>query len=341
MADRGARPYVSASVVFGLAVLVLGVFVGIAFRDVLLNPQSSILTYLGVALLGLLVGVAELAARYRDKPQAPFATIPGWIYVLTNAVAAALALWLIREIAGPDWISASGFPEPVAQVFVAGFGAMAFFRSAFFTLQIDSTNVAIGPAAILQVIMDAADRACDRQRAVPRSEMVRGIMKGVSFSRAKEALTLYCFALMQNVSIAEQHRVTKDVEALDSSTMEDEVKAFNLGLLMLNVVGEKVLRKSVKDLGGAIRGPVADKKFLGDMAGSIDKSQIGAVIEMCGVLDPLPLDRDLAGIRADIDEAIRTGAPATGKEECLIALAVLYSYYGKATLEAALVTLAR
>ncbi len=46
---------------------------------------------------------------------------------------------------------------------------------------------------------------------------------------------------MQNVSIAEQHRLTKDVEALASATMEDEVKAFNLGLIMLNVVGEKVL----------------------------------------------------------------------------------------------------
>ena len=341
MADRGARPYISASAVFALAILIVGVFVGIAFRDVLLDSQSEVLTYLGVALLGLLVGVAELAARYRDKPQAPFATIPGWIYVLTNAAAAALALWLIREIAGPDWINTSGFPEPVAQVFVAGFGAMAFFRSAFFTLQIDGNNVAIGPAAILQVILDAADRACDRQRAVPRSEMVREIMKGVSFARAKEGLTLYCFALMQNLSIAEQHRVTKDVDTVASSTMEDEVKAFNLGLIMLNVVGEKVLRKSVQDLGAAIRGPVADKQFLGDMAGAIDKSQIGAVIEMCGVLDPLPLDRDLDAIRNDIDQAISTGTPATSREECLIALAVLYSYFGKATLEAALVMLAR
>ncbi len=135
--------------------------------------------------------MAELAARYRDKPQAPFATIPGWIYVLTNAVAAIAALWLMREVAGPDWLGTTDFPEPVAQVFVAGFGAMAFFRSAFFTVQIDGNNVAIGPAAILQVILDAADRACDRQRALPRSTAVRLIMKGVSFSRAKEALPLY------------------------------------------------------------------------------------------------------------------------------------------------------
>ena len=278
----------------------VGILVGMAFRHELLDPRPYLLTYLAVGFFGLLVGVTELAARYRDKPQAPFVTISGWIYVLTNAVVAVAALWLMREVAGPNWLGTAQFSEPIAEVFVAGFGAMAFFRSSFFNVKIDGNDVPVGPAAILQVILDAADRACDRQRALPRSTAVRLIMKGVSFARAKEALPLYCFALMQNVSIAEQHRLTTNVEVLASSSMEDEVKAFNLGLILLNVVGDKVLKKSVKDLGGAIRGPVADEGFLDNTAGSIDKTQIDAVVEMCGVLDPLPLDRDLAGIRADI-----------------------------------------
>jgi hypothetical protein len=61
---------------------------------------------------------------------------------------------------------------------------------------------------------------------------------------------------------------------------------------------------------------------------------------MCGALDPLPLDRGLDEIRAEIDEAIKAGAPTNSKEECLIALTVLHGYYGRPTLEAALRTLA-
>ncbi len=76
------------------------------------------------------------------------------------------------------------------------------------------------------------------------------------------------------------------------------------------------------------------------MAGSIDEKQSDAVVEMCGVLDPLPLDRDLAAIRADIAQSMTDGTPANSREKCLIALAVLYSYFSKATLEAALVMLA-
>ena len=88
----------------------------------------------------------------------------------------------------------------VAQVLLAGFGTMAFFRTSLFTLRVGEADVAIGPAAVLQVILDAADRACDRFRAGPRSSDVIRIMRGVTFERARIALPLHCFALMQNVS---------------------------------------------------------------------------------------------------------------------------------------------
>jgi hypothetical protein len=67
----------------------------------------------------------------------------------------------------------------VAQVLLAGFGTMAFFRTSLFTLRITcvhvagrESDVAIGPAAVVQVIINAADRACDRFRAGPRSSDV-------------------------------------------------------------------------------------------------------------------------------------------------------------------------
>jgi len=165
--------------------------------------------YAAAVLFGLAVGTTELVARYRDRPTAPLRTASGIIYILVNGLAAGLALWLIRE----QKIAANVtlLDPAVAQVLLAGFETMAFFRTSLFTLRVGDADVAIGPAAVLQVILNAADRACDRVRAGSRSAEVIAIMRGVSFERARDALPLHCFALMQNVSMAEQQLVIQAI----------------------------------------------------------------------------------------------------------------------------------
>jgi hypothetical protein len=135
-----------------------------------------------VALFGILVGMTELISRYRDKPTAPLGTVPGLIYIATNAIASVAALWVLQR-QNVNFDFGGKLPPEVGQVLLAGFGTMFLFRSALFVVRVGDSDVAIGPAAVLQIILNSADRACDRLRAGPRSEHVYKIMRGVSFGR--------------------------------------------------------------------------------------------------------------------------------------------------------------
>lgn len=212
------------------------------------------LDYLIVGLFGLLVGVAELVSRYRDAPRKALLTPPAFLYAGLNAAASLLALALIHAF---DW----GFgvdpssPNGVwwTRVLVAGLGAMAFFRSSLFMVRVGDTDVGVGPGGLLQIVLDATDRAVDRARAEPRALSVSRIMQGVVFEKAFEALPAFCFALMQNVSAEEQQQFARQIDALASSQMDDRVKALNLGLALMNVVGEPVLQAAVETLGDDIK----------------------------------------------------------------------------------------
>ena len=150
-------------------------------------------------MIGALVGVAELVSRYRDAPSRALHNWAAALYVGLNATAAVAALALIRAF---DWKFGASDTGAVewTRALVAGFGAMALFRSALFIVRAGDQDVGIGPSGLLQVVLSAADRAVDRGRAGARALEVTDTMAGVSFDRAAEALPAYCLALMQNAT---------------------------------------------------------------------------------------------------------------------------------------------
>lgn len=304
--------------------------------DILDHPAR----YVATALFGVLVGTTELISRYRDRPTAPLQTTPGVIYLVTNGLASIGALWVLQQ-QGVTYDFGGKLPPALAQVLLAGFGTMVFFRSALFSLRVGDSDVAIGPAAVLQIILNAADRACDRQRAAPRSTIVHDVMRGVSFERARVALPVHCFALMQNVSITEQTQVVQAIDAIAKATTNDEVKSYNLGLLLMNVVGEDVLQDAVKVLGPLILGPASDEPPILAQAATLTEQQVTSLIDVCVALDPLTRDDAATGIHRSIADA--TGGMSDAPTKNLIALLQLRGRFGAATVARALalVTAAR
>lgn len=207
-----------------------------------------------VLLLGGLAGLAELIARYRDAPWASTRSLPGLLYIAINAVAAVAAL-ITGAVLSEEEPTAVAEGVPVFSndtlltlIVVSGLGSLAFFRAKIVTLRVGDTDVGVGPSFVLETILNAADRAVDRKRAEPRATIVSDIMSPVSFEEAKVVLPTYCFAVMQNVSVEEQQRVALEIDALSGADMPDRVKALNLGLLLLNIVGKNVLKTAVQNL---------------------------------------------------------------------------------------------
>jgi hypothetical protein len=206
--------------------------------------------YLITGCFGLLVGLGELVSRYRDAPSRAIFTLPAFVYVGINTGAAALALGALRVFNWAPQLGAdtSESAQNWIQIVVAGLGAMAFFRSALFNVRIGSTDVAIGPSSVLELLLNAADRAVDRLRADDRARIVDSTMKAVHFQTASVGLPTFCLALMQNVSSEEQKKLASRLTELRAADMRDELKSLVLGLELLNIVGEDVLRAAVKAL---------------------------------------------------------------------------------------------
>jgi hypothetical protein len=219
-----------------------------------------------VAFAGVIVGASELVARYRDDPWRAIWNGPGFGYLFVNGAAAVLTFLCLMVIA-PGWIDvatvdtvdAAGAAHSVktntltakgflTSLLASTVGSAAILRSAIFKLKVDNNDVSIGFAAIVDIFLSATDRAVDRKRAEPRAEAVGKIMENVSFQKAQSALRAYCFALMQNVPGEEQKRFADQISALARDPMDDRVKTGNLGLALMDVVGERVLRQAVGNL---------------------------------------------------------------------------------------------
>jgi hypothetical protein len=285
--------------------------------------------YLAVAAIGAVVGWTELAQRYKDRPTGPLHTLPGFVYIVVNALAAMGALAFIDYLDLPG--DAAGLPKRVAQVLLAGASAMAFFRSAFFTMRVGDADLPLGPALILQVILNAADRAYDRQRAGVRSAVVARIMKDISFERARRALPAYCLKLMQNVAPEEADRLSDDIDEIAQSDMGPRSKSYNLGLLLLTLVGEATLETAVRDLGGVIAMPNdADLRLLNE-GRRLPAAEARRVFHLCRFLDP---DATVDGVDAEL-ETVLASADAEAVKVVAI-LAILRRVFGSAVLEVAL-----
>lgn len=206
----------------------------------------SWLDWAAVAVLGGVVGASELISRYKDDPGAAIKSWPAIFYIAINSVASVGALGLIHA---NGWFGMSRW----TQILMAGVSAMAFFRTSLFVVRAGDRDVGVGPSGFLQIFLAAADRAVDRKRASARSDAVAGVMKTVDFDKAVKALPPYCLGLMQNVSPEDQQVLRKALDVLKTGDAEPSVKAFLLGIELINVVGENVLTTAVNSLGDQIR----------------------------------------------------------------------------------------
>jgi len=210
------------------------------------------LNYFAVAVIGALVGLGELVSRYKDAPERALLGSPSaWFYCVINAAASVTALYSL--IVFDVTFGKTGTALNWARILAAGFGAMALFRTALFTVRIGTQDVGVGPVGFLQVILAAIDRAIDRRRASGRASEVDSLMQDLSFEKSMIALPTFCLALMQNLSDDDQKRLGQSMISLNQANLPDGVKLRILGIYLLNAVGPVALKSAITSLGGEIR----------------------------------------------------------------------------------------
>jgi hypothetical protein len=212
---------------------------------------GTVWEWVAAGFLGAVIGSASIFTRYRDEPDNALRTWPALFYLLVNALASMLAFLVIR-IFGWDF----GMDDPLGaawlQVLAAGFGAMTILRVSL-PFKIGDSTVSIGLNQALEAVFVAVDRAVDRKRGQQRAKVVYEKMREVSFERASVALPAYCFALLQNLSQTDQEMFARRVTLLRSADLSPRVKSYLLGLSLLNLVGDEILKTGVDNLGDEIK----------------------------------------------------------------------------------------
>lgn len=235
------------------AFLVLVAFIFLILLPVILKPMGWSLTaeyydYLIVMLLGSLVGFVEIISRYPDAPFKTAMTWPGLLYMSVNALVATAALWLIRLYGGTFVPVENASPEirRWTQVFVAGLGAMAIFRSSLLMVGKEGDEVSIGPNAVLKILLSAIDREVDRFRGQERAQSVKMIMESIDYEDAIQDLTVVSKALMQNLSEDDSKKIDEAKKKFEILTDIDVgTRKYLLGLHIMDVVGEDILRQAI------------------------------------------------------------------------------------------------
>jgi hypothetical protein len=285
--------------------------------------------------LASLVGVGELIGRYRDAPLAAARTLPGVTYVLLNAVTTAIVYQLIHNSAAVANDQTKN--RAIIEVMTAAFGTVAFLRSSFFTVRLDGKDVGLGPALLWQTLLDATDRAVDRARASPRSKAVREIMVGIDFVRAAAALPEFCFHLMQNVSTEERKAHATLVADLLKSQMDPLAKTYNLGLSLMNIVGETVLREAVKALGLQIKGPATASIEVIAKLGRVDFARDASTFAQACVSISAQADKETAQRKAMDERVKQISAMQLCDQDKLLVLAIeLLTQFGDGVVNTAL-----
>lgn len=218
--------------------------------------EQTAVGYLVAGLIGTLLGATELISRYRDAPLAALTKTPGIAYAGLNGLASVLALWGIGVFGWEFGLGTESAPTGLVdaqvqyvRILVAGFGAMALFRSTLFNVRIGDQDVSVGPNSILQVLLRATDGAVDRKRGEERADEVQEAMQDLPLEKAEVDLPLLCLSLMQSLGPGEQQSLAEQIQMIvQNEDVDEPTKRLALGLKLMDVVGDEVVKKAVETL---------------------------------------------------------------------------------------------
>ncbi|GAA0778910.1 hypothetical protein E1180_19385 [Roseibium denhamense] len=273
--------------------------------------------YLIVALLGMLLGSAELTSRYRDEPQALLKMPASYLYIFFNALIGVAALYLLQVFpvvtAGTNGSGPDAAQIAIYNVLIAGLGGAAFFRSSIARTKVSGTEIGVGPSFVIDTFLSATDRAIDRQRALHRTKSIPDLMRPIPVAFAAESLAEYCVGAMQNFSADEEKVLNARIATiLNAKLPSPSISSMLIGMTLAEYVGEDVLNQAIAKLDKEIKEAQAAQAELASM---LDTDALEAAISGQGGQDLPDLEQEEADASADADADAPDQAPADNPED--------------------------
>lgn len=250
---------------FGVAVLLILETISVAGLGLLVGRATSpthtgsvVFWSLASFLFGVFVGLSEILSHYRDEPLRAAATSAGLAYLVLNGLFSLSAFAVLRIY--PDKIFPALANDYLMTSVVAGFGAMAVFRSKLFTFHTgDGKDIPIGPAIVLDTIFRTIDSKIDRRRATERQEKVFDAMIGIHDFNSTASYIEASLSSFQNLSQEDKAQITGVIDQYRKvPNWPDTLKSMSLGFAFLNIAGEENFDQVIDNL----------KRFIADQKSS-------------------------------------------------------------------------
>jgi len=204
--------------------------------------------YAIVAVIGAIVGWIELARRYGDRPFGLLTWPASWLYLVSNALAALLALLLVRVL---QWdLGLESDAREILTVLASGFGAMVIFRSRVFTAATPQARDGhveqlFAPARLFEEVLEIADRQASHKQTVERWELITSAAKIPSWEEAKARAVLVLHSMPRGQS---RTALARNVRALNVNAQgfDDKLRVQLLGVAVIDAAGRQMLKRMLR-----------------------------------------------------------------------------------------------
>lgn len=220
-----------------------------------------------------LTGIVETLSRYRDEPFKALGTsLFGWFYVILNGALGLAAYYILLQQAPPGEVVDD--VDFIKYALAAGFGAAVVIRSRVFTTKVGSHEVAIGPGYIVDQLLLILDRQIDRKRALERTQLVRTRMQDVDFQRVAGYVSTMILGSRQSMSLQDQEDMANQLKQIRDQPTGELEKAFALGFLILDFMGEEFLDEIFQQIDDLDLGGVRPARAPDDAAQAVDNADL-------------------------------------------------------------------
>lgn len=252
---------------FFLLVAILVVLFLLLIPGIRNSEMNQVRALVAAFLFGALVGLAEIASRYRDEPLKAVKSPYGLVYLFLNGYISLLAFLLILKF--PTIFGALSGNMFLAAL-AAGFGAMVVMRSRIAVIKTpDGKEESVGPDYVLKIILRTIDLNIDRWRAARRQQILGENLDKINALGDFQTAWKYLLASLlafQNLDDAQRKTLSdtyNDYQA--QADLPDAIKQLALGFIFLTLVGEahfsavldNAKRLSAKSQGSASPAPLS------------------------------------------------------------------------------------
>jgi hypothetical protein len=207
---------------------------------------------LGLAFLcGALVGLTEIASRYRDEQVKAIMSPDGVAYILFNGAISTFALILIWHFQNnPAFTFLKD--NPVGAAIAAGFGATTIMRTRIAVIKgTDNKDVSIGPDIVVSLLLSMIDRRIDRWRSLQRHLMIEQSFNDLRALGSVDDASEYLLASLvsfQNISEADKKAVNDQIQQNKTAKVRDPyIQLTTLGYIFLTIAGEENFHQALKE----------------------------------------------------------------------------------------------